>query len=211
MVSLNQISISKTARYTTYGNIETATTVMFVLHGYGQLAEFFIRKFRVLNKEEIFVVAPEGLHRFYLKGSAGRVGASWMTKEERESDIQDYITYLDQLWDEINLKGQFEKRVLLGFSQGGATASRWHSFGKFNADQFILWAAIFPPDMPNDSLSNYSDSDNYFVVGDEDEYYSEEGINAHFESLKSKNISFQLVKFQGNHNIHAETLLNLMV
>ena len=95
---MNKIKISKTAKYTTYGNPDKASIIIFALHGYGQLVQFFIRKFQVLDAEQYFVVAPEGLHRFYLKGSSGRVGASWMTKEERQSDIEDYINYLDDLF-----------------------------------------------------------------------------------------------------------------
>ena len=207
---INNIKISKTAKFVTYGNPETATTILFALHGYGQLVEFFIRKFHVLDSDKIFVVAPEGLHRFYLKGSSGRVGASWMTKEERDSDIKDYVDYLDQVWNEINLKYTFDKRILLGFSQGGATASRWHSYGSYSANEFILWAAVFPNDMDNNTLLNYNKSVNYFVVGKQDEYYSNNKIDAHFQSLKTKNINFNLIKFEGNHNIDSETLLNLI-
>ena len=104
----------------------------------------------------------------------------------------------------------FEKRVLLGFSQGGATASRWHSFGSYHANEFILWAAVFPDDMPNNTLNNYHKSLNYFVVGTQDEYYTEIKIDEHFNTLKTKSINFELIKFDGNHNIHSETLLNLM-
>ena len=53
-------------------------------------------------------------------------------------------------------------------------------------------------------------SKNYFVVGNQDEYYTEDKIDAHVLTLKEKNIPFELIKFEGNHNIHSETLLNLM-
>lgn len=206
----NSIQIKKTAKYVTYGNPQTAKTVIFVLHGYGQLVEFFIRKFHDLNQDDYFIVAPEGLHRFYLKGSSGRIGASWMTKEERETDIQDYIQYLNQLWKKLSVQHQFEKRILLGFSQGGATASRWHNFGNFNAYKFILWAAVFPPDMAAELSQNFKKSDNYFVFGTEDEYYSESKIEEHFTLLKERKSNFKMIKFNGNHNIHQETLLNLV-
>jgi len=206
----NTIQINKTAKYVTYGNPESAKTIIFALHGYGQLVEFFIRKFQGLNQKDYFIVAPEGLHRFYLKGSSGRVGASWMTKEERETDIQDYISYLNQLWITISDKNQFEKRVLFGFSQGGATASRWHSFGNFNAHQFILWAAIFPPDMNIKAIPNFEKSNNYFVFGTEDEYYSESIIDKQFTTIKKGESAFKMIKFNGNHNIDQETLLNLV-
>jgi len=207
---VNQIEITKTAKYTTFGNPKSATTIIFALHGYGQLVDFFIRKFNYLDENKFFIVAPEGLHRFYLKGSSGRVGASWMTKEQRQIDINDYIVYLDTLWMTIQKKYKFEKRILLGFSQGGATASRWHKLGVFNADQLILWASVFPPDMEIEVEKGFKDSDNYLVFGNKDEYYKESKIDEHFEYLKNMNLEINLIKFKGNHNIDKETLLNLV-
>ena len=206
----NKIEITKTAKYTTFGNPNTAKTILFVLHGYGQLADYFIRKFNVLDGNNYFVVAPEGLHRFYLKGSSGRVGASWMTKEERQSDIDDYIKYLDQLWLQINDKYNFDKRILLGFSQGGATASRWHCLGNFKANKFILWAAVFPPDMDKTFNSKFLESNNYLVFGKNDEYYKLNQVNNHFKYLTDNNFKFKQINFEGNHNIHSKTLLNLV-
>jgi len=206
----NTIQIKKTAKYATYGDPETAQTILFALHGYGQLAQFFIRKFNMLNENEYFVIAPEGLHRFYLKGASGRVGASWMTKEERQTDIDDYISYLDELCLKINSEYSFENKILLGFSQGGATASRWHNLGNYKADKILLWAAIFPTDMSLDFLNKFSESNNYFVLGDEDEYLSiEQGENS-IDALNLLGVEFQIVKFSGKHNIDSKTLLNLI-
>jgi len=206
----NSIQIKKTAKYVTYGNPKTAKTILFALHGYGQLAQFFIRKFNVLNENEYFVIAPEGLHRFYLTGASGRVGASWMTKEERQTDIDDYISYLDELWLEINSEYSFENKILLGFSQGGATASRWHNLGNYKADKFLLWAAVFPTDMSLDFSNKFLESTNYFVLGDEDEYLSIEQGEDSIDVLKLLGVEFQFVKFSGKHNIDSKTLLNLI-
>ena len=49
--------------------------IWFVVHGYGQLAEYFIRHFRGLDDGTRYIVAPEGLSRFYVKEWT-RVGAS---------------------------------------------------------------------------------------------------------------------------------------
>ncbi len=111
----NTIQVNKSANFVTHGNPNTAKIIVFALHGYGQLAEFFVRKFNVLNETDYFIVAPEGLHRFYLKGASGRVGASWMTKQERQSDINDYINYLDDVWLKINSEYNFEKKYYLVF------------------------------------------------------------------------------------------------
>jgi len=204
------IKISKTAKYVTFGNPKTAKTILFVLHGYGQLADFFIKKFNTLNENDYFVVAPEGLHRFYLKGASGRVGASWMTKEERQIDIDDYVNYLDALWESISEEYSFENRILLGFSQGGATASRWQNKGCFSADKFLLWAAVFPDDMDLEFSNKFLNSENYFILGNEDEYLSIEQGESHLKKINQNNIDFKFVKFTGKHNIDSKTLLNLV-
>jgi hypothetical protein len=47
--------------------------IWLVLHGYGQLAEFFIRKFQVFDSPARLFVAPEGTNYTYLEGLAGEL------------------------------------------------------------------------------------------------------------------------------------------
>ena len=105
---------SKTYRYEIINPSPSPELVIYVMHGYGQLAKFFIRKFQDLPNN-IMIIAPEGMHRFYLKESSGRVGASWMTKEARESDIKDNISWLDELDKQISEQYSVSKRILIGF------------------------------------------------------------------------------------------------
>jgi hypothetical protein len=86
---IEKIQSQRTYRYAVSGN-PTAKNLLYVLHGYGHLAPYFIRKFNSL--EDSFIVAPEGMYRFYLYGSSGRVGACWMTKEERLDDALDFYS-----------------------------------------------------------------------------------------------------------------------
>jgi hypothetical protein len=91
MVKKN-IIVTKTARYFISGEpSESIEQVWFVCHGYAQLANYFIRNFEILNDGKNLIIAPEGLNRFYWKGFSDRVVASWMTKEDREDDIKDYL------------------------------------------------------------------------------------------------------------------------
>lgn len=204
------IKLPKTFRYYTYGNIETAETIWFVLHGYGQLPEYFIRKFQGLNPEKHFLVAPEGMHRFYLNGTSGRVGASWMTKEARLDDISDNIDFLNTLYSTFSAQKTFKNKVLLGFSQGGATAARWHEQGNFNASHFILWASVFPPDLSlPKNKSKFSESKNYFIVGDKDEYYNEEHIESMTNYLKIQQLVFRTIRYSGGHTIDSKCLEEL--
>ena len=123
----HKINFEYSARYYTLGEIsENVEQLWFVCHGHGQLAQYFIRKFEVLNDGKVLIVAPEGLSRYYLEGFRGRVGATWMTKEDRLSDIENYLTYLSEVFNFI--KSQLKSNVqvnFLGFSQGAATISRF--------------------------------------------------------------------------------------
>lgn len=194
----------KNFRYFTLGDPLIAKKVIFVLHGYGQLAEYFLNNFQDLHSE-YFVVAPEGMHRFYLNGTSGRVGASWMTKEARNQDIQDTIQWLDNLDKEISSKYNFEKKIILGFSQGGATAARWNNLGKINADTIIYWASVFPPDLESQISNTPSLSQNkYFIIGNKDEYFTNDQRENILEYYSRNN--FKTIVFEGKHSINFDTL-----
>ena len=88
--------------------------------------------------------------RLYIKGDSGDVGASWMTKEDRECDIKDYVNYLDRLFfDEIEPKAKLNKIKInaLGFSQGSATLARWLTMGKAKVDKAVFWCGSLAHDI----------------------------------------------------------------
>jgi predicted esterase len=179
--------------------------LLIALHGYGQLAKFFLRKFQGLQSKGR-VVAPEGPHRFYLQGYSGRVGASWMTKEARELDIQDNLVGLNALLSELQKSYSPKKITLLGFSQGAATAARWYQQNPSAFDQLILWAAVFPPDI--DAGSFPTKKPLHFVLGTQDEYYQGEAAQQllrHYQSM-----GFKVHTYAGKHDIDGEVLKRLL-
>jgi predicted esterase len=195
----------RTYRYYTLGDPELADTLIIALHGYGQLAKFFIRKFEDLRNDNVFILAPEGMHRFYLEGTSGRVGASWMTKEDRLNDITDNIEWLSALIESYS-KRQFKKVILLGFSQGGATAARLYSEFNGKIDHLIMWASVFPPDL--ESVNFPSTGRDYFVVGDEDPYFKIDQRKAaidHYHKLR-----FNTLIFNGSHVVDLHHLNNIL-
>ena len=89
----HQIKFPRTAHYYTHGAAPVdCQHLLFVLHGYGQLASKMIYKFDQLDANYL-VVAPEGFSRFYWNEKRGIVGASWMTKLDRLEEIEDYSNY----------------------------------------------------------------------------------------------------------------------
>ena len=204
------IFFQKSGRFFTFGNPEKADHLLVALHGYGQLAGYFIRKFNTLDPDRYFVICPEGPHRFYQSGTSGRVGASWMTREDRLTDIDDYVRFLDTLLVDVEEKYTFKEKTLLGFSQGGATASRWVGYGKSNFHNFLLWAAVFPPDMDATARTKFNTQKNYFIIGDNDEYTTLDKAKDYYDALNQHGMNFEFRKFEGSHTVDINVLKTLI-
>ena len=186
------------------------TSVWFVLHGYGQLAGQFVRFFSDLASPQRLIVAPEAMNRFYLVGadkapaSERPVGATWMTREDRASEIADYVEYLDTLHDELTATsgGSNARLVVLGFSQGAATATRWVTHGRARIDRLILWGGLVPPDAElargHAALRNVPLT---IVVGERDHYITSTALADESARLDAAGIPFEVITFDGGHVI----------
>lgn len=209
----NEIRVPKTARYVTAGDVCRCRHLWFVLHGYGMLAQDFIRHFELLVQENAAVVAPEGLHRFYTGGLNGPVGASWMTKEARENDITDYVGYLDAIHERVTrgCPGKLPDVHVLGFSQGAATACRWVTTGVVPAVELVLWSGVFPPDLPlENSINILKNTSLTVVVGNNDALVKPRHLKKQEKLLRELGIPFELLYFQGGHEILPKTLAQLL-
>jgi predicted esterase len=203
-------TVSRTARVYTYGNLSTNTKIIWlVAHGYGQLAQFFIKHFEHLNPDTNFVIAPEALSRSYLDGMSGRVGASWMTKEMRAEEIKDYVDYIEMVvYDTLNNVDISDKKILaLGFSQGAATISRWAFRSKMNVNLLCFWAG--EPGNEIFSLTNSNILSTLFVVGNKDPYLTFEKQQMIKLKCEESNWKFQMLSFEGEHHLDKEMILNL--
>jgi predicted esterase len=203
----------RSALFYTLGDLAPTTQeVWVVFHGYGQLASFFIRHFRGLESPTRAIVAPEGLSRFYLGVNEwDRVGASWMTKYERELEIDDQLAYLDAVWAAVMQAVPACKRVcVLGFSQGVSAAWRWlnQSANSPVPQQFVLWAGM----PPNESgrLVTHSEMKLDVVYGTNDPFITPERVAAIQEMLAPFGQRVHTHSFEGEHTLHAPTLRALL-
>jgi predicted esterase len=207
------ISINYQGRYYTAGDVENEgfNEVWFVLHGQGQLAKYFLEKFQPISNEERKVVAPEGLAKYYLDGFYGRVGATWMTKENRLTDISNYIEFLDTVYKNEIPNPENCKITLLGFSQGAATASRWALADVCHFDRLILWAGLFPPDLDfQKGQKKMKDLDILNIYGNNDEYLNAERMSEQFKLADRLGVELTNITFDGGHEIDQETLIKIL-
>lgn len=211
MAQQKEISFSFKARYFQLGTVHAKTkNIWFVLHGYGQLGEFFIRKFNVLENDETCIIAPEGLSRFYLTDNSGRVGATWMTKENRLMEIDNYLHYLNGIYNEVIKSASTPKITILGFSQGAATASRWTVSRPNLAQRLILWAGIFPPDLDFEKGSEILNAMEVVeVYGTTDPYLTDDKFKEMISLNTKLKLNATMIQFEGGHEMNEKILQQL--
>lgn len=206
----HHIRVQRTARYHMLGDPTTAHELWVVVHGYGQLARFFLNHFKGMGPGRC-IVAPEGLSRFYLDAEHGRVGATWMTREDRMNEIGDHVAYLDGLVEAIrNDAPQAMRLKALGFSQGVATVARWATMGRNRPERLVLWAGGLPPELDRDALRAWGQTHVDLVLGEQDEHARPDEPEATGRRLGHAGISHRTHRFNGGHKLEPVLLERLL-
>ncbi len=217
-ITEHHLAVARTARYYTRGAASaTLREVWFACHGYGQLAQYFLRRFEPLDDATRLIVAPEALNRFYLGDPGGsharaRVGATWMTREDRLHEIQDYVGYLDAVYQQVLGSGvpARVRVVALGFSQGVATACRWAALGRAPIDELVLWAERVPPDLDlAGAAARLRPTQIRLVAGSADPAVPPGSLEQERNRLEQFGISSEVLTFPGGHELDADTLRRL--
>lgn len=208
-----EIKVTKTARYFTLGELNSDTKeIWFVLHGYAQTADLFLEDFKALQSENTFIVAPEGLSRFYWKDFTNNPVASWMTKTDREVDIQDNIEYLNSLYLKITEGIDFKniKINFLGFSQGVATLSRWLYSGVVKSDANFLYAGDLAKEFDYSKSKNFKSAKNYFIYGSKDFFINESKVLSLKKYFSENKLNLNIFTFEGKHQINEDALAYIL-
>jgi predicted esterase len=210
----HHLGVSRTARYWTLGNTAAGMReVWFVCHGYGQLAGRFIRRFTSIASAERCVLAPEALSRFYLDGTGmhgpdSPVGASWMTREDRLNEIEDYIAYLDALHDRV-VAGRNVRVVALGFSQGVSTVARWAARTSRAIGHVVLWSGGWPPELtPGATL--FGKARLTIVIGEADPAMSAPAADTLIARLGAAGLKTARISHAGGHEVTEDALAALL-
>ncbi len=215
------LEVPRQARVALLGSLEAEPGELWiVLHGYRQLARRFLRPFTGIAGSGRRVVAPEGHSRFYLEGAPGPhrsgdpVGASWMTREDRETEISDYVAYLDRVWRRFG--GAGVPLTVLGFSQGVHTAARWIALGDVPGlalenpgvpPRLILWGAALPRDLPAEAGGRFRGLRELVLVrGEEDRLRNREDEEWEEGWLRQEGIQARNWSHPGAHRL-SRTLL----
>jgi predicted esterase len=209
----HRLVTTRRARYYSAGGGGKVSEVWIVLHGLGQLASVFITYFKSIATPTRLVVAPEALNRYYVTpGASGRtkdatVGATWMTREDRDHEIADYVDFLDAVWRETAANAG--KVTALGFSQGASTAARWIALGNGRVDRLIAWAGQVPPDVDPAVFTKLSGGVT-LVAGSSDEYSAWIAEANHEARFAAVGITPEVITFDGGHRMDRLVLEDLV-
>jgi predicted esterase len=218
-ITEHHLTVTRTARYYTLGDPARASDIWVVCHGFGQLARSFIEPFRAIARSGRLVTAPEALNRYYLNreggraGANARVGATWMTREDRLAEIDDYVRYLDALLREVagdDTASNF-RVTALGFSQGAAVVARWLVHGEARLDRVILWCGLLPPEIRPEGVTRtrLAQADLHVVYGRSDTMIEAAQLSAQARVLSESGVPHRVIEFDGGHELHGATLLSL--
>ena len=197
----------RTARY--YTSADAAGKyrhVWYLLHGHGQSGRHVLSKLSPALPEDVLAIAPEALNHYYLDGYNGRVGPTWMTSEDRENEIRDYVTYLDGLHRHLQQQWEGQPQVhVLGFSQGASTAARWAALGEVEAQTLVLWGGKLPRDIPQERLhKRLRRLHLHYILGNNDRWISPEVVQAEHEFLAENQLQAGELLYEGKHELVPE-------
>ncbi len=212
-VKTHQFKTQKTARYASYGTLSEETKYFwFCLHGSKMTCEQMLYKFSDFDPETHFIIAPEALNRFYLKGFGGDVVASWMTSRDRLYEIEDFCNYLTHLYFQYVEKLPLEtKRIVMGFSQGGTTLYRWLHNSLIEANYLIAYSCWIPEDINlKNAKSNLNLINQIYTYGLQDEFLTEERIQAVNQIIEKNKLNIEREPYEGTHRIEKSQLAYLL-
>jgi len=204
------IRVTRTARYVTLGAIGPSLEELWlVCHGYGQLAGRFAPVFAPLLDGMRLVVAPEGLSRFYVdRAQQQAMGASWMTREDRLHEIEDYLAYLDAVYAEVRRAvGRDLPVTAFGFSQGVATATRWAARTSAPLRRLVVWGGSLPPEV---DLAAFRGRRVTVVCGERDELITAKVRRGDEERWRAAGVPVEVKLFDGGHEVPGDVLAGIV-
>lgn len=197
----HSVEVTRHGRIGLVGDPDTATEAWLILHGYGMLARGILHWFEAAERPDRLLVAPEGLSRFYQEHKGMRtVGASWMTREDRDNELIDQQQYLDRVVAE--LIGGIPELQLHGFSQGVAAAARWTVRRVRPVGRLVCWGGTLPDEVDGAALAAATAPEPiHFVIGDRDAWVAPTAVVAGVEQLVAAGVPAELHRFSGGHRI----------
>lgn len=203
----HKISYTTQKTYSTLNQITDKTEyIWFVCHGIGYLSRYFIRYFSELDSEQHYIIAPQAPSKYYQDKNYKHIGASWLTREETNMEMQNNVAYFDEIYKKEIQPQHDKKLVILGYSQGVSVAMRWITQSKIHCDTLIIHSGGIPEELESDNFKDLKFKP-YLVYGKSDPYINTE--RAEKEHKKATNLfgnRLEVIPFEGEHEVSREII-----
>ena len=206
------VSYTSTNSYSTLNKLTDKTQYVWVVfHGIGYLSRYFLKYFDTLDEEEHYIIAPQAPSKFYLNNEYKHVGASWLTKEETYSSMDNLLNYLDEILA-IETIPKSCKLVVLGFSQGVSVACRWVAKRKVHCNLLVLYAGGIPNELTEADFAHMDNNTQIkILIGNADEYLNEERMKKERQKIGALfNNQAEVIIFEGGHEVKKELIKTLV-
>ena len=164
-----------------------------------------------MNSEENYIIAPQGQSKYYLGSKYKHVGASWLTKENTEKEIENVMRNFDAIFEVEKLPKDINL-IVLGYSQGVSVAARYVAKRKLNCSQLVLMSGGLPKELKRYNFKFLKGKTKVSLIyGTNDEYLNEESMvyeKKRFYELFGN--TAVIIPFEGKHEIKKEILNTLI-
>ncbi|SEK56181.1 Predicted esterase [Aquimarina amphilecti] len=185
-------------------------TVWLVFHGIGYLSRYFIRLFQSLDPVNNYIIAPQAPSKYYKNNDYKRVGSSWLTKENTQTETKNVLNYIDAIMESEKFPSSINF-VVLGYSQGVSIASRWIASRKIQPNAFVMISGGFPKELKKEDFTFLTKTTKItHILGENDPYFEIDKVEA--EKIRVKGIVPQ-IEFRshpGGHELDIESLKNIV-
>lgn len=193
--------------YSTLNKLTSKTkNVWVVFHGIGYLSRYFLKYFKNLDPSENYIIAPQAQSKYYLTDDYRHVGASWLTKENTEAEIENMLAYLEEVYKAENLKDA-PNLILMGYSQGVSVATRWVARNKIECSKLILHSGGIPKELQPEDFQFLKNTEVVLIYGTGDKYLNEDRLKK--EHSKANGLfgeRLKIISFEGGHEVNIELI-----
>ena len=206
-----QVTYSTTNSYSTLNSLTNKTkNIWIVCHGIGYLSKYFIKYFNELNVDENYIIAPQAPAKYYLNETYTHIGASWLTRENTETEIKNVLNYLDEVIQTENLPAD-RNIIVLGYSQGVSIASRWLARRKISCNHLVIYAGFLPNELTAQDFEHLKETKFSVIYGTNDQYFSKKRVDAELDRMKQLfDSDIKIITFDGGHVVNKESINSIV-
>lgn len=207
-----EVSYTITNSYSTLNILSNKTkNIWLVCHGIGYLSRYFLKYFNELNAHENYIIAPQAQSKYYLGSQYKHVGASWLTKENTQKEIENVMRYLDAVVKTENISNS-KNLIVLGYSQGVSIAARYVAKRKLKCNQLVLLSGGIPKELNAQDFKFLEGKTKVSLIyGNQDEYLTDELMDSEKKRFyKLFGDTATITVFDGVHEVKKEIINNLV-